>query len=266
MGSRAVSRFGNANGAGAVGSTEEDNMAEAQLEGGPGNEGQQPEFKFKFGDKEFNSQDELTTHLTSLSTEITTLKATPPTIVERVVERPATVVADPNKLRRIDDMDSDEVLALSLSDPKAFAKRIREEVSTDLRTEYTAADQAKANMTTFWDTLWKEHPELKPFESTVKLVFNGNRDTLGPMKLDDARKKLGDLAIEAVTTINKDALKRGKVPPDPKAALEGGGNTASQGRQPAQGQQPQDTKPRSMTAMIQERAKARRTPPQRQSA
>lgn len=263
MGSRAVARFGKANGAGAVGSEEESTMAgETVLEGGPGTEGTVASpFKFKFGDKEFSSEQELTDHLSALSQEVTTLKAAPPTIVERIVEKPAaTATPDPNRVRRIAEMDNEELMALSLSDPRGFAARIQSEVRSDLTQEYNSVEQGKQNMIAFWDNLWKDHPELKAFESTVKTVFEGNRATLGPMKLDDARKKLGELAVSTITSINKDAFKRGKIPSDPKTQLEGGGNTAASGGRTPVTQTQTDTKPRSITAMIQERAKARRNP------
>lgn len=260
MGARAVSRFGKADGAGAVGSEEEENMADepnpvvpAQA-GGPGDQPQPAQFAFKYKDKNFATEQELTGYLDGLATEITEAKKRPAAPVMERVEPVVTPVAPVQPgTKRLDEMTDEELVSLSLSNPKTFVGQIKEE----LRSEYRAAEQARENMRGFWEQFWTDNKELRQFEPVVKMVFDGNMSTLGPMQMNDAREKLAEIARSTVLTINKDAFQ--KKPRGERALIEGEGTGAAP-VQPQEGQ----VQPKSLTQLIKQRRAAKSQPPARQ--
>lgn len=224
--------------------------------GGPGDA---PQFGFKYKDKQFATEAELTSYLDSLGSEITELKKPRPTpVIEPPIQQvPVQPVQLSNgQKKRLEEMSDEELVAMSLSNPKSFVSSIKDE----LREEYRAAEQARENMKGFWEQFWTDNKELKQYEQVVKMVFDGNMQKLGPLKMDDARAQLGELARNTVLTINKDAFaaRPRRQNSEGRALIEGEGTTA-----PARPQaETEEQGPRSLTASILARRKARGAPAQ----
>jgi hypothetical protein len=262
MGSRAVKRFGRADGAGAAGSEGDTGMADepvtvAPMTGGPDAPvGPAPTFQpFTHGGRTFQNETELGAYLEDLHSQISTLQTRPPTPAPAVTPAPvapAPAVPAPAGPRRMEDMDTQEVLNLVLSDPKGFVMGIK----NDMRQEYMVAEQSRQNLRNFWDDFWKDNPELKKFESTVKLVFDGNLKSLGPLQMNEVGPRLAEMTRGTVLSINKDAFGGGSAAARRQSGanvVEGGGNAAPVGRaEPTEPEQP-----RTLSAIIKQRQRSR---------
>lgn len=268
MGSRAVKRFGRANGEGAIGSEGDDVVAEGDtnpnpttvtpMTGGPdpASGSVAPSFQpFSHGGRTFQSEAELGAYLEELHGQISSLQARPP------APPPAAPAAAPAPAggpvvyqgpKRIEDMDNQEVLSLVLADPKAFVGAIK----NDMRQEYLVAEQSRENIRNFWTDFWRDNPELKKFESTVQLVFNGNLKTLGPLQMNEVGPRLAEMARGTVLSINKDAFGGGgggRGRQSGANVVEGGGNAATVAR--AEPTEPEP--PRTLSSIIKSRQRQR---------
>lgn len=238
MGKKAVGSFGKAGGAGAVGSEGDgddmpgDNGVPAGdkvvLVGGPG-EGADAGLKFApiiWGDKTFNTQEELTAHLDSLSTEIKTLKEKPlPAATQPVAAAPkapaqatlAAPIADPAAPAK---RTADEALAEFFADPAGYETKLEQRILN----KAAAAQAAAKNMDNFWGGFWSDNKELKQdkHESFVNGILAANRATLDPLSMTDARAKLGELVRDAIISVGGARPKSN----EGRAMVEGGGSPA----------------------------------------
>ena len=220
------------------------------IEGGPDTTQQQPAgFKFKYGGREFNTEAELEGYLNDISTEVTRLKSTP--VAPPPVAEPPRQQSQPSGKKTYAEMNNDELVAEILSNPRGVFDAIR----NDTQQAIVSSDQSRRNIENMWNEVWTKNPELKKFEPMVKMVFDANLQTLGPMKLADVPGKLAELSRSAILTVNKEAFKAEKRHDPGSRAIIEGANTSTQTRQPAD---VEANKVTSLSGVLKNRAAARR--------
>lgn len=132
-------------------------------------------------------------------------------------------------------------------DPKgtleAYGRKIRKEITEDLRTQYTRDQNERA----FWDSFYKKHSDLGEDRDLVQATLNGNMDALADMRAEDAGDKLADLTRERIMRYTG-----GKPAPGKKTVVEGAQRPAERPKPP------EENTVRSLTDILRQRRESRR--------
>lgn len=196
--------------------------------GGPGSDiTQQPaKFEFKFGDKTFSSQDELTTHLTNLSRETEDLRRR----VTAPAPPPAATVAPAPASNSSEDA---ELIAKFFASPKKFLDDYGAQVETKIRQEIITQQAAREGMEQFWGAAWADLEKVgltkAKHQGFVNGVFSSAQKDIGSLSLVNAKDELVKRVKDAVTSISPKEQRRERDPND-RTTVEGG---ASSGRKQA---------------------------------
>lgn len=140
---------------------------------------------------------------------------------------------------------------LLYTDPDEAMRLFKEEIKDEVRAEYSE-DQSKRG---FWDTFYRDNPELRDDDTYVQAMLNKNWETLKTLPTDVAGSKLADLTKEGILGLaSKYASPKGGK--NATADLEGASNAdedVGATKQPSK----ESGRPQSLGDVIKQRNKAR---------
>lgn len=262
MGRRAVVAFGKAAGAGPVDEGDPEMANEpvrpttepvkpgptasetSVIIGGPGSD--TSTFSFKWGEREFKSQEELNTFLTNTDKEVKDLRAkvTPSVARTAITPTPKPEVPSAPKVPT-----TDEELALFFADPAKYKSALKAEI----RQEMQLQRNAERSMETWWSDFWDENPALdkKKHSTFVTAIMGAHQQELGVLQMTEARTKLSELVSDAISTFG--GIKKPREA-QVRTTVEGAGASAPQQRH---NQTEETDKPKTLSSAIKERRLAR---------
>ena len=152
------------------------------------------------------------------------------------------------------DKDQDDKIPFSemlYTDPDQAMKLFKEEIKEEVRAEY-AEDQSKRG---FWDTFYRDNPELRDDDAYVQAMLNKNWETLKKLPTDVAGSKLADLTKEGILGLaSKYASSKGGK--NDTVDLEGASNS-DEDTAPTKQSTKTSSRPQSLGDVIKQRNKAR---------
>lgn len=267
MAARAVKAFGKAGGAGAAGagaaeSGEQETPSDKQaltdsersvIVGGPGQDA--PVFQpIKYGDREFKSQDEITSYLDQLTNERTALQKR----VDTKTDTAATQAQPPQPITLPDYITDDDLKGIAeedfLTKPKEVLKGLLGKVGQNVEKRLTTQYNAQKVMDQWWNNFFDNNKDLAKHKNIVQMVFSANTAELAAMTMDKAGERLANLTRDTILQVSggEKATRPDKAPGN-KAVVEGSGGRLA----PAQ-QEQEPPQIRSLTGVLKARQAARR--------
>lgn len=140
---------------------------------------------------------------------------------------------------------------LLYNDPKAFAQKIRDDVTQELTGQYNA----NTAMRDFWDNFYSQNDDLRGHKGIVESVMNQNMGSLGTLPATEASGKLAEMTRETIVGLVKQF---GPKDPNPGSQQR---TTVETGPGPASEPEPKPAgseKVLTMTDALRERRKKRR--------
>lgn len=223
------------------------------VKGGPGDTEQDTQQgaawqPFKYGDKTFGSEKELTDYLGDLDKQIREARRpteTPPP--QKPEDKPTPKYA-------ADGIDWDTEFYKS---PKAAVQKFEQALTEKIRGELTQQYQADTNMRAFWQEYFKQFPDMEKRAQVSGMVLQRDWKELSEMPVDRCRDELKKRTMKQLEDWG--AAPERTPPTQHRTTVESGG-TRQQG-QSQERQQPSsraDKPPASLSAMIRQRAEQRR--------
>ena len=225
---------------------------QAVIRGGPGQEG----FTFKYGNREFATQEELTEFIDGLRTPRTETRQTR-TTEARQPEQPRqeqTRQQQPEQKKSwFDEVDWDNEFVLN---PKQTAQKMREgitkEISGALREEY----RNEQILTQWWSDFYKENPTLVGKADIVNMQFQRNLNEIADQPGKKARDMLAEKTNAYLDELFGGERRQTRESTTSRTTVEGGGETSRRGarQQQTNGAEQQ---PQTLTSLIKARRAAR---------
>jgi hypothetical protein len=221
----------------------------AVLRGGPDQPGE-PQFTFKYDNKEFSSQEELTNYINGLRQPA---REQPRDTRQQGGAQQTTVQQQPAaKKTWFDETEWETEL---FRDPKSAIAKIRQGVREEISQELTQQYRAEENMKSWWTDFYKENKDLVGKEFLVTNVLQRDFNEISDLKVGEARPELakrvrGELEKLGVPRPNREERQ------GDRTLVEGGtGPRNASGRRPAPS--PQEPQRGSLSSIIRSRQAAR---------
>lgn len=223
----------------------------AVMEGGPG-EGErareEPSWQaFKYGDREFRTQEELTSYIDGLQAQ----RQEP---VRQQPAQPAQQVQQPQERRQPGSgIDFEKDLYI---DPKKVFSQFGDEIRAEIRQELTQQYNADQTMRKFWDDFNSKNEDLRGKDLVVQAVFNRDLKEIGDLPIPKAIDALADrVRNEIVSLTGKRPARDGENSARQRTLVEAGNGPAPRGG--AERQSQERVIPSTLSGIIRERQKAR---------
>jgi hypothetical protein len=220
------------------------------LRGGPDQPGE-PQFTFKYDNKEFSSQEELTNYINGLRQPAREPQRD--TRPQGGAQQPPAPQQPAAKKTWFDETEWETEL---FRDPKSAIAKIRQGVREEISQELTQQYRAEENMKTWWTDFYKENKDLVGKEFLVTTIMQRDFNEIADLKVGEARPELakrvrGELEKLGVPRPNREQRE------GDRTLVEGGtGPRNASGRRPAPSpQEPQ--RGSSLSSLIRSRQAAR---------
>jgi len=231
----------------AVDSTERDR---AIMDGGPGaGDGERSSFDFEYKGKKFNSAEEVSAYIDDLQKQ----RQTPPPAPKQ--EEPKAPAKE-SKKRAGDDIDWDKEL---YSNPKKVFSDFRDQLTNEIRQEMANDYRTDQALRSFWTSFYEENKDLRGKELLVNAVFQDALKDIGDLPMAQARDKLSERVHDEIVKLGGSPPRNdGKRSASERTLVESGSGPARRGRTD---KSEEPNIPRSLSALIRSRQKARRQQP-----